>query len=95
MYRPNVYSKCIFLVLFQAMKMRVDKVPTDELSLSNFAAANKDDFVEDTKYVCAYSRTLITKSSFNQTKRFFFFFIKEEEKKKTKKPGHRHYQREL
>ncbi|XP_026678833.1 vesicle-fusing ATPase 2-like [Diaphorina citri] len=33
------------------MKMKVDKVPTDELSLSNFAAANKDDFVEDTKYV--------------------------------------------
>lgn len=36
---------------FQIMKMKVDKVPTDELSLSNFAAANKDDFVEDTKYV--------------------------------------------
>lgn len=35
------------------MKMRVDKVPTDELSLSNYAAANKDDFVEDTKYVDA------------------------------------------
>lgn len=33
------------------MKMRVDKVPTDELSLSNYAAANKDDFVEDTKHI--------------------------------------------
>uniref|UniRef100_A0A8D9AML4 Vesicle-fusing ATPase n=1 Tax=Cacopsylla melanoneura TaxID=428564 RepID=A0A8D9AML4_9HEMI len=33
------------------MKMKVDKVPTDELSLSNFAAANKDDFVEDTKHI--------------------------------------------
>lgn len=31
--------------------MKVDKVPTDELSLSNFAAANKDDFVEDTKHI--------------------------------------------